>query len=67
MREIAEGPYDPDSLIVREGADQALEFLARNLVCVTVKAQRSLANALDGLEDLVALLAAHRLAENTAQ
>ncbi len=67
MREIAKRADDPDGLVVGEAADDLLEFLTRRYLGVAMEPQRGLADALDNSEDLIALLGAHRFAEDTAE
>ena len=54
-------------LAVRQAVQRRLELAARGFVLVAVEADRGLADALDDLEDRLALLAADRVAEDAAE
>ncbi len=67
MRKIAEGADD----LVRLGARQAIhdlaEFAPRGIVLVAAEAYRGLADLFDDVEDPLALLLAHGVAEDPAE
>ena len=51
----------------RQAVQRGLELAPRRLVLVAVEADRGLADALDDLEDRLALLLAHRVAEDAPE
>ena len=67
MREIAVGAHDRERLVGAEAVERRLELAARADLVVAMEADRGLADLLDELVDLLALLLAHRVAEDAAE
>ena len=67
VREIAVGAHDRQCLVGAEAVERRLELAPRADLVVAVEADRGLANLLDQLEDLFALLLAHRVAEDVGR
>ena len=67
MREIAIGANDRERLVSVEAVERRLELAPRANLVVAMEANRGLADLLDQLENLFALLLAHGVAENTAE
>src|SRR5580692_4200524 len=67
MREEAERTDQVQRLIARQGVEHPFELLPRGAVLVAAKADRALADALDGVERRVTLLLTHRVAEDAAE
>ena len=67
MREIAESAHDRQRLVGAEAVEHRLEFAPRAGLVVAVEADRGLADLLDERVGLLALLLAHRVAENAAE
>jgi hypothetical protein len=67
VREIAEGAHDAQSLLGRELVEDRFELAACRLIAIPVKADGSLANTLNRIEDLFALLFANRVAEDAPE
>ena len=67
MRKKAEGANDLKRLGRRQAVQCRFEIAPRRDILVAAKANRVLANMLDGVEDSLAALLAHRVAENAAE
>ena len=67
MREIAEGPHDRERLVGRQAVEGRLELAPGAGLVVAMEADRGLADVLDEPEGLLALLLAHRVAEDAAE
>ena len=67
MREEAEGADQLQRPVARQRIEHPLQFVARGAILVAAKADRALADALDRLERGIALLLAHRVAEDAAK
>ncbi len=67
MREIAERPHDRERLVGAEAVEDRLELAPRADLVVAVEADGSLADLLDQRVGLLALLLAHRVAEDAAE
>ena len=67
MREIAEGPHDRQRLVGRQAVEGRLELAPGAGLVVAMEADRGLADLLDQPEGLLALLLAHRVAEDAAE
>ncbi len=67
VREKAEGADQLQRLIARQGVERALQLLARGAVLVAAETNRTPADTLDRLERGVALLLAHRVAEDATE
>ena len=67
VREVAEGADDADRLPDRQGGDDCLQRLARRIIGIAVEPERGLADLLDEIEGLAAVLSANRLAQDAAQ
>ncbi len=67
MREIGIGPDDLVGAAARQGVQDRLKILTGILVLIAVEADRGLADALDHLEDRIALLLADRVAEESPE
>ena len=67
MREVAEGPHDRQRLVGAQAVEDRLELAPRAGLVVAMEADRGLADLLDELEGLLALLLAHRVAEDAAE
>ena len=67
MREIAEGPHDRERLVGRQAVEGRFELAPGAGLVVAMEADRGLADVLDEPEGLLALLLAHRVAENAAE
>ncbi len=67
MREIAVGARDRERLVGVEAVERRLELAPRADLVVAMEADRGLADLLDQLEDLFALLLAHGVAEDSAE
>ena len=67
MGEIAEGAHDRQRLVGAEGIEHRLELAPRAGLVVAVEADRGLADLLDERVGFLALLLAHRVAENAAE
>ncbi len=67
MREKAEGADDLQRLGGRQTVEHRFESPARAGILIAAKAHRTLANALDNVEDCLAALLAHRVAEDAAE
>ena len=64
---MAEGADDADRLGDRQGRDDLLQLLSRRIVGVTMEPERRLADLLDQVESLAAILGTNRLAQDAAQ
>src|SRR5262245_5609127 len=67
VREIAERPNDADRLVGRLAAERAAELPPRGCVRVALAAQAGLPQPFDQGENLVALLNAHRVAQDASE
>ena len=67
MGEIAEGADDPQRLGGRHAVEDLLELAAGEPVLVAVEPDRGLADALDQIEQVGALLVAHRVAQDAPE
>ena len=67
MREIAVGAHDRERLVGAQAVQRRLKLAPRGDLVVAMEADRSPADLLDQLEDLFALLLAHRVAEDSAE
>src|SRR5216684_3095196 len=67
VREIAERADDLTRLFARQPIHDLAELAPRGFVLVAAETYRCLANALDNVEDPLALLLAHGVAEDTAE
>src|SRR5271166_712500 len=67
MREIAECADDRERLVGGEAVERGFQFAPRAELVVAMEADRGPADPLDELESLLALLLAHRVAEDAAQ
>ena len=67
MREVAEGAHDRQRLVGAERVEDRLELAPRAGLVVAVEADRGLADLLDERVGLLALLLAHRVAEDAAE
>ena len=67
MGEVAERPHDRQGLVGAEGIEHRLELAPRAGLVVAVEADRGLADLLDQRVGLLALLLAHRVAEDAAE
>ena len=67
MREIAVGANDRERLVSVEAVERRLELAPRADLVVAMEADRGLADLLDQLENLFALLLAHGVAENSPE
>ena len=67
MREIAVGANDRERLVSVEAVERRLEFAPRADLVVAMEANRGLADLLDQLENLFALLLAHGVAEDSTE
>ncbi|MHC2408939.1 hypothetical protein ACVJGC_001530 [Bradyrhizobium diazoefficiens] len=65
--EIAEGADDPHRLGGRHAVEDLLELAAGEPVLVAVEPDRGLADALDQVEQVGALLVAHRVAQDASE
>ena len=63
----AEGANDLKRLGRRQAVQCRFEIAARRNILVAAEADRVLANMLDGVEDCLAALLAHRVAKNAAE
>ena len=67
MGEIAEGAHNRQGLVGAEAVEHRLELAPRAELVVAVEANRRLADLLDERVGLLALLLAHRVAEDAAE
>src|SRR5208283_2791178 len=67
MREIAERAHDRERLVGAQAVEDRLELAPRAGLVVAVEADGSLADLLDERVGLLALLLAHRVAEDAAE
>ena len=67
MREIAEGAHDRERLVGRQAVEHRLQLAPRAGLVVAMEADRGLPDLLDELVGLLALLLAHRVAEDAAE
>ena len=67
MRKVGERAHDRERLVVVEAVEDRRELAPRAGLVVAMEADRGLADALDKLEGLVALLLAHRVAEHAPE
>ena len=67
MREIAEGAHDRERLVGAEAVEDRLELAPGAGLVVAMEADRGLADLLDERVGLLALLLAHRVAEDAAE
>ena len=67
VRKIPEGADDLARLLARQPVHDLAELTPRGFVLVAAKADRGLADLFDDVEDALALLLAHRVAEDAAE
>ncbi len=67
MREVAEGPHDRERLVGRQAVEGRFELAPGAGLVVAMEADRGLADVFDEFKGLLALLFAHRVAENAAE
>ena len=67
MREVAEGPHDRQRLVGRQAVEGRLELAPGAGLVVAMEADGGLADVLDEFKGLLALLLAHRVAEDAAE
>ena len=67
MREIAVGAHDRERLVGAQAVERGLELAPGAGFIIAMESDRGAANLLDQLEHLLALLLAHRIAEDAAE